>query len=301
MTDEHVVPSALRGARFVPRQVPGRREPLRVTAGTFRARGLQVPEDRTQWNAYQLSERQGWPWSPRIDYHVRRRGAELLGGSEYLCVDLDQHLTVDGSVWLDGLRWLADKGTATGELLDITAFTAVRTPGNPDRAHGPGWHLWCRPDPEYPVRTGPLAKCAAVEIKARCTAPGSPGYEIRHASGELPVVPRWIAVLAGPPKPVASVPAGTGGHSGRARLRLRWAIKDLYEPGALRNNALFKAACRARELIDAGGLDQAGAEALLLDIAGQVGLVRDDGEARCLATIRSGLTAGAQHPKGGAA
>jgi hypothetical protein len=294
IAEEYVVPSALRGARFVPRQAPGRREPLRVTAGAFGALGMGVPEDRAQWNAYQLSGRRGWPWGPRIDYHVRRRGAELLGGGEYLSIDADQHLAVDGSVWLDGFRWLIDAGAAAGELLDISAFVAVRTPGGRDREHGPGWHLWCRTDPDYPVRTGPLARCAAVEIKGRCTAPGSPGYEVRHAPGDLPVLPRWIAELAGPPRPPVVIAAGTAGDAGHAWRRLRWALRDLYEPGALRNNALFKAACRARDLIAAGGLDQAKAEALLLDAAGQVGLVRDDGEASCLATIRSGLTAGVQ-------
>jgi hypothetical protein len=144
------------------------------------------------------------------------------------------------------------------------------------------------------VRTGPLARCAAIEIKSRCTAPGSPGYEVRHAPDELPVIPRWIAELAGPPRPPVVIPAGTEGDAGHAWRRLRWALKDLYEPGALRNNALFVAACRAGGLIAAGGLDQAKAEALLLDAADRVGLVRDDGEAKCLATIRSGLTAGVQ-------
>ena len=184
----------------------------------------------------------------------------MLGGGDYLCIDLDQHLAVDGSVWLDGLRWLADAGTAAGELLDITMFVAVRTPGNPVRRHGPGWHLWCRADPEYCVRLGPLARCTAVEIKGRCTAPGSPGYEVRSAPGELPVIPRWVALLAGQPRPVAPVPPGTRGRPGRAWQRLSGAISDLYQPGALRNNALFKAACRARELIDTGGLDQGRAE-----------------------------------------
>jgi hypothetical protein len=294
--EEYAVPPVLRGARFVPRQAPGRREPLRVTASAFTARGLEVPEDRAQRNAYRLSGRQGWPWSPRIDYHVRRRGAELLGGAEYLCIDLDQHLAVDGSVWLDGLRWLTDTGTAAGELLDLTMYGTVRTPGNPDRAHGPGWHLWCLTDPDYAVRTGPLARCAAVEIKSRCTAPGSPAYAVRFAPAELPVIPRWIAVLAGPPRQAEPVPAGAGGSARCAWFRLRWALRDLYEPGALRNNALFKAACRARELIETGGLEQARAEALLLDAATRVGLVRDDGEARCLSTVRSGLMAAAREP-----
>ena len=53
--EEYVVPGVLRAARFVPRQAPGRREPLRVTAGAFRARGVEVPEDRALHNAYQLS------------------------------------------------------------------------------------------------------------------------------------------------------------------------------------------------------------------------------------------------------
>jgi hypothetical protein len=127
--DRYALPLALRSARYVPRQAPGRRGPLRVTASAFRARGLEVPEDRARWNVYQLSERQGFPWSPQIDYHVHRRGAELLGRSEFLCIDLDQHLTVDGSVWLDGLRWLTDTGMATGNLLDIATFVTVRTPG----------------------------------------------------------------------------------------------------------------------------------------------------------------------------
>jgi len=41
---EFVVPTVLRGARFVPWQAPGRREPARVSAGAFTAAGLPVPE-----------------------------------------------------------------------------------------------------------------------------------------------------------------------------------------------------------------------------------------------------------------
>jgi hypothetical protein len=252
---------------------------------------MEVPEDRAHWNVYRLSERQGLPWSPQVDAHVRRRGAELLGSTEYLCIDLDQHLAVDGSVWLDGLRWLADKGTAAGELLDITAFITVRTPGNPDRGHGPGWHLWCRADPEYPVRTGPLARCAAVEIKARCTAPpGSPGYEVRHAPGELPAIPRWVAELAGPPRPPVVIPAGASRSPAYGRRRLAGAIARLLEAGhGNRNGRLYVAALTAGET----GVAYDAAVAVLADAAGRVGLVADDGEARCLGTIRSGYTAGA--------
>jgi hypothetical protein len=290
MIDDYVVPGALRGARFVPRQAPGRREPLRVTASAFRARGLEVPEDRAQWNVYQLTGRQGLPWSPLIDYYVRRRGAEQLGGAEYLCIDLDQHLAVDGTVWLDGLRWLTDIGTAAGELLDITMFVAVRTPGDPDRRHGPGWHLWCRADPDYPVRTGPLRRCAAVEVKSRCTAPGSPGYEIRYAPLELPVIPRWIAKLAGQPRPVTAFHGGSGHVGAWGRRRLEGAITRLLEAGrGNRNHRLYLAALTAGEI----GIDYDATAAVLMDAAARVGLVADDGEARCRGTIRSGHTAGA--------
>jgi hypothetical protein len=261
-----------------------------VTASAFRSRGLEVPEDRSRWNAYQLSERQGWPWSPRIDYHVRRRGAELLGGAEHLCIDLDQHLAVDGSVWLDGLRWLTDTGAAAGQLLDVTMFAAVRTPGNPDRGHGAGWHLWCRPDPEYPVRVGSLARCAAVELKPRCTAPGSPAYEVRFAPAELPVIPRWIAELAGPPRPPVAIPAGVSRSPAYGRRRLASAIARLLtaEHGN-RNDRLYVAALTAGEI----GADYDATAPVLMDAAARVGLVADDGETRCVSTIRSGYTAAA--------
>jgi hypothetical protein len=290
MTEDYVVPAALRGARFVPRQAPGRREPLRVTASTFRARGLEVPEDPAKRNAYQLSGRQGWPWSPRIDCLIRHRGGELLGGSDYLSVDLDQHLAVDGAVWLDGLRWLNDRATVADDLLDITMFIAVRTPGNPDKRHGPGWHLWCRPDPDYPVRLGPLARCAAVEIKSRCTVPGSPGYEIRFAPSELPVLPRWIAELAGRPRPLTVVHGGSGHAGPWGRRRLGAAITRLLEAGSgHRNHRLYLAALTAGEI----GADYNATLSTLMDAAARVRLVADDGEARCQGTIRSGYDAGA--------
>jgi hypothetical protein len=295
--DGYAVPLALRSARYVPRQAPGRREPLRVTASAFRARGLEVPEDHTRWNVYQLSERQGFPWSQQVDYHVHRRGAELLGRSEFLCIDLDQHLAVDGSVWLDGLRWLADTGIATGNLLDITTFVTVRTPGNPDRGHGRGWHLWCRADLDYPVRTGPLARCAAVEIKLRCTAPGSPGYEVRHAPSELPAIPRWIAELAGRPRPLAVVHGGTGRVGAWGRRRLETAISRLLEAGrGHRNHRLYLAALSAGEI----GADYDASVTTLMDVVARIGLIADDGDARCLATIRSGYDAGAANRRAAA-
>jgi len=207
-----VIPAALRSARFVPRQHADRREPMRVTPGEFTAAGLPVPADPARWNAYRLSRQQGWPWDPGLDHLTSLHGAEILPGP-FVCVDCDTHLAIDGSVWADGFRWLADRATEAGEILDLPACLAVRTPGHlgrsPGHDHGPGWHLWYAASPDHPVRTGPLPQCSAVEIKNRCTSPGSPGYDVRHAPDVLPPLPAWIAALAERP----GSPQGSGGSS----------------------------------------------------------------------------------------
>ena len=48
--------------------------------------------------------------------------------------------------------------------------------------------------------------------------------------------------------------------------------------------------------IAAGALEQRDVEDALYDAAGRNGLVNDDGERQCWATIRSGLGAGLQEP-----
>jgi hypothetical protein len=295
----YAVPPVLRGARFVPRQQPGRREPMRVTAGAFAAAGLPVPEDRRQWNAYQLSGRQGWDWTPDLDQHIGRRGGEILPGP-FITVDLDAQLAVDGSVWLDGLRWLTDAGARAGHLLDIGECVAVRTPGHD--GHGRGWHLWYCTDPGFRVRTGPLKRCGAVEVKARCTAPGSPGYTVRYAPGDLPVLPRWIAELAGAPRIPAPRPAAGSKSPAAVWNRLcgivDWILRA--EPGT-RNKTLFDGARLAGEMVAAGQLDRAAAEAALFGAAERLGLAAEDGEGQVRATIRSGLDAAARSLMGGAA
>lgn len=194
----HAIPAVLQPARFVPRHSARHREPMRVPAWRFTEAGLPVPENRAQWNIYQLTRRQGMPWSPAVDYLTSLHGSEILPGP-FVCVDCDTHLAIDGTVWLDGFRWLADRAVEAGSILDPSATLAVRTSGHPGRGHdpghAPGWHLWYVADPNHPVRTGPLARCRAVEIKTRCTAPGSPGYTVRHAPPRCPSCPRgwWLS------------------------------------------------------------------------------------------------------------
>ena len=284
---EGIVPVPLRGARFVPREEAGRRGPERVTPGAFAAAGLPVPPDPRQWNSYQLSQRKGWPWSPAIDAHVWRRGAELLGGSDLLCVDCDTALAVDGTVWLDGFRRLADFASESGSVLDLSGCVAVRTPGHD--SHGQGWHLWWRADPDCPVRLGALARCPLIEIKARCTAPGSPGYVVRSVpDGELDTFPGWLADLAGPPRPAV---IGRNGRSGHTRDRLEAVVAFLLEagPGDGRNGRLFWASCRCAEMIAGGELEPAVAERALFAAAEGNGHVVKHGAAATRATIASGL------------
>jgi len=286
---EYVVPAVLRDAMFVPGQAPGRHGPARVTPGAFRAAGLPVPGHPAQRNVYQLTGRQGLPWTPGIDAHIRRRGGELLGHGRLILVDIDIPAAVDGAPMVDALRWLADRAVETGRLLDLSATVSVRTPGHPDRRHLPGWHLWYRADPARPVHMGPLARCHAVELRARGTCPGSPGYVVKSGPGQLPTLPRWIADLAGPPpRPVTSTGIGHGGGSGRARLhgiigRLLAARRGE------RNRLLFWASLRVGELVVDGDLEAAAAGQALADAAARIGLVREDGQRAVTATIRSGF------------
>jgi hypothetical protein len=285
----YVVPAVLRGAMFVPGQAPGRREPARVTSAAFKAAGLPVPGHPAQRNVYQLTRRQGLPWTPGLDAHIRRRGGELLGHGTLVLVDIDTPAAVDGTPVVNAVRWLADRAIEAGGMLDLAATVSVRTPGHPDRGHLPGWHLWYRADPVRPVHMGPLARCHAVELRARGTSPGSPGYVVWAGPGQLPVLPRWIADLAGPPSgPVTSTGTGHGGWGAQARLhgiigRLLAARRGE------RNRLLFWASLRIGELVADGDLEAAVAGQALTDAAAQIGLVREDGQRAVAATIRSGF------------
>ena len=285
----YVVPSALRGAMFVPRQAPGRREPARVSSGAFVAAGLPVPAYAGQRNIYQLTRRRGLAWSPGLDAQIRRRGGELLGHGNLILVDIDRPAAVDGRPLVDALRWLADRAVEGGGLLDLSVTVSVRTPGHRASGHLPGWHLWYRADPAHPVHLGPLGRCHAIELRARGTCPGSPGYRVCSHPHELPVLPRWIAGLAGPPP--APVPATITGHSGaHAQARLQGIIVRLLAARrGERNRLLFWASLRAGELVADGDLDACTTAQALTGAATQIGLAGEDGPQAVAATIRSGF------------
>jgi hypothetical protein len=284
----YVIPAALRSAMFVPGQAPGRREPARVTAGAFTAAGLPVPAHPAQRNIYQLTGRQGLAWSPGVDARIRRRGGELLGHGQLILADIDCPAAVDGRPLVNAVRWLADQAVTAGALLDLSATVSVRTPGHRSSGHLPGWHLWYLADPAHPVHLGPLARCPAVELRARGTCPGSPGYRVCSHPCNLPVLPRWLAALAGPP-PTPATPTASG-HAGHAQARLAGIIGRLLAARrGERNRLLFWASLRAGELVADGDLDTRTAVAALTGAADKIGLAGDDGPRAVAATIRSGF------------
>ena len=286
---EFVVPAVLRGAMFVPWQAPGRREPARVSAGAFQAAGLPVPARPGQRNIYQLTRRRGLPWSPGLDARIRRRGGELLGHAGLILVDIDRPAAVDGRPLVNAVRWLADRAVEAGGLLDLSATVSVRTPGHAASGHLPGWHLWYRADPARPVHLGPLGRCHAIELRSRGTCPGSPGYPVCAHPHDLPVLPRWLAGLAGPP-PAPATAASTGRSSARAQARLQGIIgRLLAAQRGERNQLLFWASLRAGELVADGDLDPRTATEALTGAATQIGLAGEDGPRGVAATIRSGF------------
>jgi hypothetical protein len=288
---DYVVPAVLRGATFVPRQAPGRRQPARVTAGAFLAAGLPVPDHPAQRNIYQLTRRQGLAWTPGLDVQIRHRGGELLGHGHLILVDIDCPAAADGRPLGNVLRWLADRSVQAGALLDLSATVTVRTPGHPASRHLPGWHLWYRGDPARPVRLGPLAHCHAIELRSRGTCPGSPGYRVCSHPDELPVLPRWLAGLAGPPPVPATITGAMTGHGGaHAQARLQGIIGRLLAAHrGERNRLLFWASLRAGELVADGDLDTHTTVEALTGAAAQVGLADEDGSRAVAATIRSGF------------
>ena len=283
------MPAVLRAAMFVPRQAPGRREPARVTAGAFQAAGMPVPAHPAQRNIYQLTRRQGLAWTPGLDAQIRRRGGELLGHGHLILVDIDCPGAADGRPLGNALRWLADRSVQAGGLLDLSATVSARTPGHTQSGHLPGWHLWYRADPAHPVRLGPLARCHAIELHTRGTCPGSPGYRVCSHPDDLPVLPRWLAALAGPPPAPATFPS-TGHGGAHAQARMQGIIGRLLAARrGERNRLLFWASLRAGELVADQDLDAHTTAEALAAAAAQIGLADEDGPRAVAATIRSGF------------
>ncbi len=122
---------------------------------------------------------------------------------------------------------------------------------------------------------------AAAQLEA---ALGVSGDEAQAARRRAPARPR----------PEAST--RTGSRWAEAALEAEIS-RVAATPAGGRNDALNRAAFNLGQIVAGGGLAESEVRAALLGAAASCGLVADDGEARVVETLESGLAGGAQHPR----
>ena len=214
------------------------------------------------------------------------------GPSGLVVIDLDT--AVHGGSLPES--WAAEPGVRDGRgVLAVLAERAgqpwpstysVRTPSG-------GLHLY------FAAAAGREVRNSAGRVGPMVDVRGSGGYVLAEGSvvagrpyeiaEDLPVgpLPGWLAELADPAEPAPRPAAArqvTGSVYGRLRAVVDFVLTS--EPGT-RNDRLYWAARRAREMVAAGQMDRGTAERLLLAAAIDAGLRGGEPEAR--RTIASGL------------
>ena len=234
-----VVPAVLRGARFVPLQAPGRREPARVSARAFQAAGLPVPDHPGQRNIYQLTARQGLAWTPGLDAQIRRRGGELLGHGHLILVDIDSPAAVDGSPLVNAVAGWPTARWRPGPCWTCRPPCPCTPQATPQAGTCPGGTCGTGPTPP--------AQCTwarwAAATPSNC-APGAPAPDHRGTwSARTPMscrpCPRGSPTWPGrpphrppPPAPATAARTPTPGWPGIVG-RLRTAPPRRTEPAAV--------------------------------------------------------------------
>jgi hypothetical protein len=122
-------------------------------------------------------------------------------------------------------------------------------------------------------------------------------YQWRDFDGPVPELPDWVVerlVTRASPRTArqGTIPARVSGAWARSALAGE-ANSVSSAPEGTRNHALNRAAFCLGQIVGAGALDSATVEAALLQSALNAGL----GEREALRTLRSGLDAGAAHPR----
>jgi hypothetical protein len=203
-----------------------------------------------------------------------------------------------------------DEGEATLQRLEaehgVLAPTVVSLTAR-------GRHLWFAytvPIPSSAGRVGP-----GIDVR------GDDAYIIAppsiHPSGvvyawsaesakELAVAPEWLVQLTRK-KPISEraaaairVPCRSGSPGAYGRAALDYEIAELAAaPPGSRNHRLNQASFSLHQLVAGGELDHHEVIARLVEACKANGLWSDpkDGPAQCLASIRSGMRAGMQHPR----
>jgi hypothetical protein len=139
--------------------------------------------------------------------------------------------------------------------------------------------------PSHPPGAQPEGRCHEGRLLDPATLP------------ELPPEPKrpGCRLLA----PGAVLREATERDRRRAEAYMDGVVRNLARmaPDSGRNAALNGAAWTLGHWVAAGAIDQAAVEDALYAAAEQNGLVADDGQRQCWATIRSGLSKGLQQPK----
>ncbi len=197
--------------------------------------------------------------------------------------------------------WRGEPGIVDGKDVLATLAERVRrkwpstfTVGTPSG----GWHLYYRAIPARRIGNRPLGPL--IDIRGGGDSNGGyvvgPGsaiagrvYEVIDGRDPEPL-PDWIADLLDPPEQ-RRAPATAPGSPDGMYPRLRGLVQHVLDgmPGD-RNHRLFWAACKAREMVSAGQIDQDTAERVLVQAALEAGLRGGEPEAR--RTVRSGLRTG---------
>jgi hypothetical protein len=218
-------------------------------------------------------------------------------------------------------RWWGAKpynvGIATGAIsgLWVVDFDGGNLDGLPltlEATTDRGRHLYFA----YPRHAD--LRCTTGEIGPGIDTRGNGGYVIAppsvHPSGAVyrwtttgePIEPPdWLVELARKKPPTTSARAITaahfaarGGSSGYGRAALAYECDALAAvPVGTRNAALNRAAFCLFQLVAGGELTEAEVVAGLIAACECNGLLQDDGEQRCRATIQSAAKAGLQRPR----
>jgi hypothetical protein len=265
-----------------------------------RWRKLRPPEEGesewiTAWDGTTEPELIRAYWSAYPDANVSISTGELSG---VFVLDVDDKDGFCGSRDIDDLQ------TMFGEL---PRTSLSRTPG--------GLHYWFR-QPDRPITNRVHFRIPDGQggerksgLDVRTTGGAAAAPPSRKPSGaytwvHLAEAPNWLLELIDPPlppqKPLEPVHLGSLDRTTRyVEAAVNGECGELAGTarGAGRNQRLFVAAARLGQLVGANLLLESVAERALLHAARDCGLLKEDGQRACMATIASGMKKGLAHPR----
>lgn len=239
-------------------------------------------------------------WASRPDALI---GAAMGAGSGLFAIDPDAPKRAEAP---DGVAAWKRLKAANG---DHPATHTHVTPSG-------GRHVLLRWNPARPVTNSRGSLPAGIDVRgeggyvimAPSRLPDGRAYELESDldHGHFAEAPAWLLDLI-EKKPQREEPPRAsrenvtdfpGSHERYVAAAVDRECENVAQAGAGgRNEALNRAAFSLGTIVGAGHLDARYAADRLLDAARASGLVQDDGHRAVMATIESGLTAGAQHPR----